>query len=66
MIAVHTDKFVDEHREEIEREAFQIYQKRCRYLQSDDPEANFLAAIDRVRARYRHNEGGEHAGQFVS
>jgi len=60
------DRFVEEHRAEIEKEAFKIYVIRRRYCQPDDPTGNFLVAIDQVKMRYRHNEGGENAGQFVS
>jgi len=66
MIAVCKDRFVEEHRVEIEREAFQLYVTRRYWCQPDDPAENFLVAIERVKAHYRHNEGGENAGQFVS
>lgn len=49
------DPFVEQHKEEIEREAFKIYRMREHYLQPDDSIANFLEAIHRVKVRY----GGE-------
>lgn len=46
------DRFVEDHRKEIDIEANRIYRQRKIYMQSDNPVANFLQAISNVKRRY--------------
>ena len=45
--------FVEEHREEIEACAYQIWKIRAKYEQRDTPEDNFMRAIEIVKERYQ-------------
>lgn len=54
------DKFVTEHKEEIDREAFVIYQQRERLCQEDTPVENYLTAIRIVKNRYKEKVGQMH------
>ena len=45
-------KFVAEHKDEIERCAYQVYLARERYCQIDEPAKNFLRAVEIVYERY--------------
>ena len=53
------DPFVEEHKSEIEKEAFRIYQQRERFLQRNVAEDNFLAAIDIVKRKVGDNKNRE-------
>jgi len=46
------ETFVNDHRDEINRVAFVIYQQRTRYCQPDTPTENFIRAIEIVHERY--------------
>ena len=47
------ETFVNEHREEINRCAYTIYQQRERYCQPDTPKDNFIRATEIVWERHQ-------------
>lgn len=49
----HSFEFVEKHRDEIERTAYQIYLARETYCQPDNPQGNFLRAIEIVWERHQ-------------
>ena len=44
--------WVDRHRKEIEEVAHKLWEMRQRYNQEDDPQGNFLRAIEIVAEKY--------------
>lgn len=50
---IHTPEWVEQHRDEIERTAYQIHLAREAYYQPDDPQGNFLRAIEIVWERHQ-------------
>jgi len=55
----HNPKWVERHKEEIEREAFRIYQMRQQLGQEDSSKENWESAIRIVWLRYQIKEHKE-------
>lgn len=54
------DRFVEDHKQEIERMAFQVYKMMEAHGRPDDPVRNFNMAIGIVFGQYKKTEKGEY------